>query len=233
MAESRVGILTGYLTGATLGWEWVHLGVVGPLLLIVITAIVAARERFHRWLLMALVAGIVINIVVVKAQAYRVSFMYVLVAFAAFCILGALKQARWLRVGWACLFLAVVLALGAPDLYGRYRTLPTNADEVGHAIAKVHYSAIYFDDYAAWYVFGWLLPEKAQSLQNSKKYSPLPPRAGEIYIVQESDYRRPHPRIFGREFASVNLNNKRWDVVDFRGVSLLSGSNVGLHLSDF
>ena len=232
MSKSRTNTVCEYWIYATYGWEWINLAAMIPLFVVVGWGAFRAQDRLVRGLLFALLAGLLINTLAVQAHWYRLSFMYVLVAFAAFTLLGACGgRALWLRLISGVTLTAAMALLALPELCARYVRVPDNAEAVRTAVARCPDAlAIYLDDYATWYVFNWQLPERARSLQNCRRYSPLPASKGEIFIMPESDYRKMPLRLFGRVFRSINLNSHRWEVVDFHGDSLLTGEHLGLDL---
>ena len=231
MGESRMRILLQWWSSATLGWEPLEFAVMVLLLLGIAAGFAKCKDRLQRRLLGAILLGLPLNIWIVRTGQHRLSFIYVLIACAAFCVVGAWKDgARWLRVGTGGLCCLAVAMLCIPGLCGTYYSMKDNGAAVRQALTSRSYSAVYFDDLAAWDVFGWQLPQKAQALADSKKLSFLPPREGELFLIQESDYQKMPLRLFGRNFRSINLNSHRWDVIDFRGDSLLTGKHMGLDL---
>ena len=238
MEASRMNILLGYWISATVGWEWARLLVLMPLLLVVMVGFLMMQRSFERWLIGALLAGFLTNLLIVHTGSYRLSFLYFLAACAGFIFMGACKScALWWRLALAFLCPTVFVALALPLLGSYFFHLPSNAEEVRQAVANQRGSAVYLDAFAASSVFDWRLPEKTQSLRDCKGYSlqnifgkqlgDVPPRKGEIYIIEKSDYQGIPLRMLGRTWNSNNLNQWQWDVVDFQGKSLLTGKEVG------
>jgi len=238
MADSRLNIFWGYWSIATVGWEGAKLLVMAPLLPVVVAGFVKLRRSFEGWLLGALLAGLLANLWIVHTGAYRLSFMYFLLAGAGFCLLGGCTRCG---LGWR-LTLAVVcpmvlVVLAVPPMGAYFFRLPSNAEEVRQVVSRQKSQAIYFDGNAASSIFGWRLPENARSLRECKQYSfqyifgktwiEVPPRRGEIYIIEKADYESIPLRMFGRNWHSTDLNRWQWDVVDFNGDSLLNGRHVG------
>ena len=231
MSDSRARILYQWWTCSTLGWEGMELLMAALLLVVLAAGVAKIRDRFERLLLAAILIGLPVNIFIVRTGMHRLSFIYVLVTCAAFCLIGAWRgQARRLRIGLAAFGAGIAVVLSGPGLGVEYFRWPGNAGAILQELAKHHYSAIYFDDFAAWDIFHWQLPEKAQGLVDSKKLSFRPAREGELFIVQESEYQKAPLRLLGRNFHSMNLNYRRWDLVDHCGFSLLHGHQVGLDL---
>ena len=229
VADSRATLLATYYQCIALGWEWILFVAVIPLFLVLIAAVPTLRDRLARGFVVAIVAGLVINVLLVRGGLYRVVFMHLIVALPAYCLLGGWRRhAQGLRLGLAVLCPGLGLAVTLPSLIAHFSQMPDNVDAVRRALVDCKPLAIYFNDSVSWNVYGWRLPSEAQSLDCSRIAVPQPPRDGEIYVIEEFEYRKFPLRFLGREFRSVPLNAHRYEVVDYRGISLLSGEPIGV-----
>ena len=232
LGVSRISIVATYWQVMTGGREWVQALWMAPLTGIVAVAVFGLRDRFQRMLMAVLAVGITANLLLVQAGTYRISFIYTLIAAAAFGVLGNWRgPLPAMRPVLAFGLVGSIFVLSLPSLIGWFSQLPSNADAIRKVLAGRSYRAIYFDDDAAWYLFEWHLPDKAQSFVNSRRHSGRPAQEGELFVVRESEYRNAPVRLFGHESNGASLNCRRWELVDFRGHSLLTGDHVGLKLN--
>ena len=116
--------------------------------------------------------GLLVNLWLVRAQGYRVAFIYCLLACAAFALISVFTRCNRLWRLVPAIVCPVVFGLVSLPGIGAYcLRLPGNEEEVRQAVVKQKFQAVFFDSIVAANVFGWRLPENSQALHNCKHYS--------------------------------------------------------------